>query len=152
MPAGNTRVNRTTGKAAPQPGDVTALRTQALEDERNQEQAEAQQRVTMAREVEEYEKQNVVIDYSDVDNPLPEVQPLDGEDERPFREVTIKYDIDQMTFGVHILREAEYDERGNCTRPADVGGPRFFSFKEGRRYRLPKPLADHLDERGFVFH
>jgi len=152
MPAGNTRVNRTSGKAAPQPGDVTALRTQALEEQRDEDQREASKRLSMASEVQEYEKQNVVIDYTDVDNPLPEVQPEDGDDDRPYREVTIKYDIDNMVYGVKILREAEYDERGNVTRPADVGGPRFFSFKEGRRYRLPKPLADHLDERGYVFH
>ena len=48
------------------------------------------------------------------------------------------------------------DDDGNPTweikRPAELGGLRFYNFEEGRKYRLPRPLADHLDEHGYVFH
>ena len=41
MPVTTPRTNRTTGKPVPQPGDMTALRKQSQEDDRDLNQAEA---------------------------------------------------------------------------------------------------------------
>ena len=149
MPA--PRTNRATGKPVTQLGDVTALRKQVLEEQRDADQADAAQHLAVAKEVEDYERKHQVIDYTGVDNPLPEVIEEDSND-GPFREIIIKYDIDQMSFGVKVIKEAQYDENGAMTVPPTITGINFLSFKEGRRYRVPRALADHLDERGFVFH
>jgi hypothetical protein len=143
--------NRATGKAVPQAGDMTALRSQQLEDDRDAERAEAARRATQQAEVEDYEARNVVIDYTGADTPLPvAVEATDNQD--PYREIIIKYGIDQMAFGREIIQNAEYDGHGNITIPPRLGGIRYFTFKEGRKYRVPRALADHLDERGYVFH
>lgn len=143
--------NRNTGRAAkPVRGDVTALQVQALEEQRDANLAKEAAEKAHRREVEELAKKNEVIDYSGADVPLPE--PEKHEDHSPFREIIAKYDVDQMAFGREIVRDAEYNEDGECTRPAELGGIRFLSFQEGRRYRVPRALADHLDERGLVWH
>lgn len=151
MPAAAPVRNRSTGKATAQAGDMTALRTAQLEDERDAERVEAARRVTMQREVEDYEARNTVIDYTGADTPLAEPE-AEINKENPYREIIIKYAIDQMAFGREIIQDAEYDERGNITVPPRLGGIRYFSFAEGRRYKVPRELADHLDERGYVFH
>jgi hypothetical protein len=143
--------NRTTGQAVPQAGDVTALRKTALETAAAAKREEAAKAKALAAEVEDYEARNVVIDYSGADVPLPVAVEQDNDDD-PYREIIIKYPIEQMAFGREIVQDAEYDERGNITQPARLGGIRYFSFKEGRKYRVPTPLALHLDERGYVFH
>lgn len=153
MPITTPRTNRTTGKPVAQPGDMTALRKQAQEETRDVEQAEAAQRLTMAREVDDYEKQHVTVDYTGADVALPDVEEDDGADERPYREIIVKYDIDKMAFGRDIVTPAVTDEAtGVMSVPPVLGGIRFFDFKEGRRYRVPRELAEHLDERGYVFH
>lgn len=151
--------NRTTGRRAPARGDVTALQQQQLDEQRDQERAEATAAAAAARQVEEYTRKNEVIDYSGADQPLPEPERRDDSDE-PYREIIAKYDIPQMTFGREIVEEVLRDERN---RPVldDDGSPvkikvpgriRELNFREGRRYRVPKALADHMDERGLVWH
>ena len=155
MPA----TNRVTGKPLPQQGDQTAIQQQALEAKKLEEAATASAKAEELADVEEYEKKNVIIDYyADADTPLEEVAEDEVTSTQPFREVVMKYEIENMVFGRKLVREPEYilDDHGKPTwevkRPAELGGLRFYSFKEGRKYRLPRPLADHLDEHGYVFH
>lgn len=143
--------NRGTGRRVAQPGDMTALRKQVQEEERDEQQREAARKMTMAKEVEEYDKRHTVIDYTGADQPLPEVVEEEDNDD-PYREIIIKYDIDQMAFGREIVKDAVMEDDGTMKIPPILGNIRFLSFKEGRRYRVPRALADHLDERGFVFH
>jgi hypothetical protein len=146
------RTNRSTGRAAPQPGDMTALQKAALEEKADAAKDEAARLQAAKVEVEDYEAKHTVIDYSGADIPLPEVTEDEAELENPVREVIMKYAIDQMAFGREVISEPVLDDNGNVVVPARLGGIRYFTFKEGRRYRLPKALADHLDERGFLFH
>lgn len=151
--------NRATGKPVAQRGDQTAVQAQALEAKKEEAAKVAAAKAEALAEVDSFKKKNVVIDYfADADKPVDDVVEDEVASTLPFREVTMKYTIDQMTYGMQIVSPAVYekDEEGNDTRvlaePAQVGGPRYYSFEEGRKYRLPRELADHLDERGYVFH
>jgi len=155
MPA----TNRATGKPAPQHGDQTAVQAQALEAKKLEDAAKKAAEVEELADVQEHERKNVLIDYyADADKPLEEVVEDEVQSTLPFREVTMKYSIENMVFGRKIIREPEYilDDDGNPTweikRPAELGGLRFYNFEEGRKYRLPRPVADHLDEHGYLFH
>ncbi len=130
---------------------MTALRKQQLETEHAAEIAERASELSMHAARQQSEVSNEVLDFSDIDTPLPEYKPP-VDDSSPVVECVIKYDIDRMAFGMKINRPAEVDEFGAVTRPAELGGIRFLSFTEGRRYKLPRALYDHLDERGYVMH
>jgi hypothetical protein len=147
-----TETNRTTGRRAPARGDVTALQQATLDEARDTEQKEAAAEKKRAREVEDYQKKHEVIDYTGADVPLPEPEKADVEDE-PYQVVTMKYDVEQMAYGREIHQDPEYDgETGEMTKAAVLGGIRFLNFAEGRRYNVPTPLAQHLDERGLLWH
>lgn len=134
------------------PGDQTALRKQQLELEHAAELAERASELSMHAARQRSEISNEVLDFTDIDTPLPEFKPQ-VDDTTPVIECVIKYDIDRMAFGMKINRPAEIDpETGAVTRPAELGGIRFLSFTEGRRYKLPRALYTHLDERGFIAH
>lgn len=156
MPAAT---NRASGKPVPQHGDQTAVEAQALEQKKLADAAAAKAEADDLADVETYEKKNIVIDYfENADTPLEVVQEDEVTSTLPYREVVIKYGIENMVFGRKIIRDPEFkkDEDGNDTwemiRPAELGGLRFLNFEEGRRYKLPRELADHLDEHGYVFH
>lgn len=143
--------NRTTGRPnKPVRGDVTAMQVQALEEERDANAAQKAREDAHRREVEEYAKKHEVIDYSGADTPLPEPEPV--ENDEPLREFIAKYTVEDMAFGRIINSPAEFNENGECTKPADLGGIRYLNFEEGRRYRVPKSLYMHLDERGLIWH
>lgn len=155
MPASN----RATGKPIPQHGDKTAVEAQALEQKKLEDEKQAKAEAAELADVEAYEKKNIVTDYyTNCDVPLAEIKEDEVTSTLPYREVTIKYGIENMVFGRKVIREPEYakDDKGNDTweiiRPAELGGLKFFSFEEGRRYKLPRELADHLDEHGYIFH
>lgn len=146
------RTNRATGKPEPQQGDVTAL--QLKRDEEAAAEAAAAKVVAEEAEAEAaaYEKKNVVVDYFEgADTPLPEVNEDEIWDDKPYRVATLKYSVENMSFGRKINRDAYTDDNGNHI-PADLGGIRYLNFDEGRRYKLPKDVYDHLDERGFIYH
>lgn len=144
-------VSRVTGKATPQRGDVTALQQNALNDQRDADAAQKAAADKHAREVEEYDRKHRVVDYSGADTPLPEPERVE-DDSNPYREVIAKYDVEQMAYGRIVISEPEYNEYGELTVAAQLGGIRYLNFQEGRRYNVPKALADHMDERGLLWH
>jgi hypothetical protein len=138
-------------KTSVNPGDHTALRKQQLERENAAAIAERAAELTMLTQAEASQVRDEILDYTNIDTPLPEYKPA-VDDTSPVIECVIKYEIDRMAFGMKINRPAEYDEDGFTTRPAELGGIRFLSFEEGRRYKLPRALYDHLDTRGYILH
>jgi hypothetical protein len=50
----------------------------------------------------------------------------------PMVTVRIDQDVDKMTYGMHN------------------GEPNNFTFKEGLQYKIPREVADHLEERGLI--
>jgi hypothetical protein len=144
-------VSRTTGRHAPERGDVTALQESALAEQRDEEKRQAAASAAKAREVQEYDRKHTVIDYSEADTPIPEPERNEDPDE-PYREIIAKYKVEQMAYGRIVLSEPEYNEYGELSKAAQLGGIRYLNFEEGRRYRVPKALAEHMDERGLLWH
>lgn len=62
--------------------------------------------------------------------PPPEVEVIEVDVPEPMVEVRISETVEMMTFGV-----------GN-----------HYDFEAGRRYRVPRFLADHLEEKGLLWH
>ena len=140
----------TTEKAQPRPGDVTGLRKQQLEQQHAAEVAEVAERISMNAKVEDKRKQNEVIDYSGADEPLPEPEPVEANDE-PYVIFRCSGDIERMVFGREVRVEHGKDEDGNDVTVLVPGNLRFFDFKEGHQYRVPRDLYEHLDARGYVY-
>jgi hypothetical protein len=149
----------------PDAGDLSAQREAALQEQKEQAQQEARSRLTMitaekaeaarvgvfdpgtgqrvdidsAEETPEYEvvggPTTPVIDYVDPE-PIQTQQTVSVVDsgvqvmEQPFVIVRVNESIDQMTYGA-----------GN-----------HYTFVAGQRYRVPRDVAEHLEEAGLVWH
>lgn len=138
---------------SPKPGDFTAMEKQKLEREHQQEQAVRAQELSMQEraEQEQVRGDEVVADYfTTASSPLPEFRAGDEDGDLPYRDVRFKIGVEQMAYGREIVREPEFNEHGELTKDAELGGIRYFDFDEGRMYRLPREMADYLDAKGFL--
>jgi len=135
---------RTSAKRA---ADYTGKLNEKLQVEKATELKEAASRVAMATAAEEQEK-NVVVDYTGSDEPIPEVELRKVEVSSPFRMIRVNQDIDQMTYGRIVKDPGDYT--ANPPRPAIMGGLNTYTFKEGVVYRVPKEVADHLNDIGYI--
>lgn len=138
----------------PRHGDFTGQQKAKLAKEHAEEVAKREGELSMMAEREAIEAQNRVTDYTQGTQPTilddPEsvaraeaelqrgglgddVQVLDGDvetRERPDRVIIVNTDLEQITIGA-----------GN-----------HYSFNEGEKYRVPAHVADHLEEKGLVWH
>jgi hypothetical protein len=133
----------------PRPGDMTGLKKQALEAEHAAEAAEATGRISMTTKAEDERKAHEVIDYTGADAPLPEPERHEDTAE-PLVTFRASQQIERMVFGREVREEHGKDEDGNDVTVLVPGNLRFFDFEEGRQYRVPRPLYEHLEERGYV--
>lgn len=116
------------------PQDVTGARAAKLATENADKQAQAAQRMAMMTAANKQAKAETVdltghaqAGQTDVD----QVELRSGvEVAEAARTIRVNADITQMTFG-----------RGT-----------YYDFEEGRTYRVPADLADHLDALGYVWH
>jgi hypothetical protein len=124
------------GKVEPRPGDSTALKNQALEVERDERAAE-EARLAAAKAA----AKDVIDPFRQLDEPLPEPERDEVEDDNPEVVVLMKYDCPQFVYG------REWDKE-----TGDLGGITELNLQQGRRYKLPRAMAKHLDSRGFIYH
>jgi hypothetical protein len=129
------------GKVEPRPGDSTALKNQALEVERDERAAEEHRQAAATAAAEAAASQEVIDPFRQLDAPLPEPERDEVEDDEPEMVVLMKYDCPQFVYG------REWDKE-----TGDLGGIVELNLKQGRRYKLPKAMAKHLDSRGFIYH
>lgn len=139
-------------RSGPRPGDATGLLKQKLEAAHAMEVAEAQEHISTTTRIDDQRKRNEVIDYSGADEPLPEVQADEPEEPTPFVVFRASQAIDRMVFGRKIQIEKFTDDNGVEHQVPVPAGLNFFDFEEGRQYRVPRPLYEHLLERGYVAH
>lgn len=135
---------RTSKKRA---ADLTGRLNEKLQAENAVELKEAAARVAMATSAAEEEK-NVVVDYTGSDEPIPEVELRKVEVASPYRMIRVNQNIDQMTYGRSVVDPGDYT--ANPPRPAIMGGLNTYSFEEGVVYRVPKEVADHLNDIGYI--
>jgi hypothetical protein len=129
------------GKVEPRPGDTTALKNQALEVERDERAAESTRQAAATAAAEAEAALDVIDPFRQLDEPLPEPERDEVEDENPEVVVLMKYDCPQFVYG------REWDKV-----TGDLGGIVELNLVQGRRYKLPKAMAKHLDDRGFLYH
>jgi hypothetical protein len=79
-----------------------------------------------------------------------EAEPVDLEPNKPevkeevVGEVAVAQDVD-------VLEEI-VEFRVNDTFDATIGHGNDYSFQEGRVYRAPRHIRDHLEEKGLIWH
>lgn len=109
------------------PGDVTGRKAQLLAEEYKEEQKAREGEIALMT-AEAAEERRETVDITPRSN---EVQVGNSvEVEVPMKTFRVNTTLDMMTFG-----------HGNN-----------YDFEEGRVYKAPKYIYDHLEEKGFVWH
>jgi hypothetical protein len=127
--------------------DHTGRLNERLQSEHATELKEAASRVALATAVAEEEK-NIVVDYTDSTEPIPEVEIKAVQVSSPYRMIRVNQNIDQMTYGREVLDPGDY--QSNPPRAAIMGPMKYYTFEEGVVYRVPKDVADHLNDLGYL--
>ena len=133
------------------PGDLTGTRGQKLTQERDEAQEAALAEAAAAKAGERVEKLSTVVDYTETSRPAAEAIEVPVEVHEPFMTIRVNYPIEEMTFGKEVITPAEYNEHGEVTKPAVLGGLLSYNFEEGVQYKVPRELGAHLKEKGYVY-
>jgi hypothetical protein len=121
-------------RAQARAGDLTGRQKIALAEEHAAEQeARAGQIALATAAAAEAEAEPV-----DLQPNQPEVQ------EEIVGEVAVTQDVD--------VQEEIVEFRVNDTFEATIGHGNDYSFQEGRSYRAPRFIRDHLEEKGLIWH
>jgi hypothetical protein len=134
---------KTQGK---RPADFTGKLQQKLAEDKKSELVEAAQRVAMVTAVAADIKDNEIIDLTNSDEPLPVPEVREVEVNSPNRIIRVNSDLPMVTFGREVLDPGD-PETG---RPAIMGPMNMYNFEEGQQYRVPRELADHLQQLGYL--
>lgn len=129
----------------PNPQDRTGqVRQQQLADQKEKEEREEAELAAMmaAEEAENDKTVNLTdIEFADEDTP---------DEDEPTPEVTEVGGI--VDLGDVEVQQATRVIRVNATIDPTIGAGNEFHFEEGRKYRVPAFVADHLEEKGYVWH
>jgi hypothetical protein len=120
-------------KTQSKPSDFTGRQRDILTKAAEDELAKRDGEIAMAQSAERARQANEVVDYT-TDTPLApvildEVQSTDVDLNDEWAVIRVIEPIEDMTFGA-----------GNL-----------YSFVPGTRYRVKKALADHLEEKGYIY-
>ena len=115
------------------PADFTGRQRQVLAEEAAEKLAQRQGEISMAQQVERQKMETEIVDLSEGTTPstivLDEVTSVVPELTEEFAIIRVVEDIDDMTYGA-----------GNL-----------YTFKVGQKYKVTKQLADHLDEKDYIY-
>lgn len=135
------------------PGDLTGVRGQKLEAERDE--AQEQEALTRAttKQQERVEALSTVVDYTEggVNTARAEVVETEPEVHPQFMTIRVNYPIEQMTFGREVIAPPVIGEHGEVLQPAVLGGMLTYDFEEGKQYKVPWDLGAHLKSLGYVY-
>ncbi len=119
---------------AVKPGDMTGKARQDLAKEAAAALKEREGEIALSQSLERERNQNEVVDYSEGPSQAPtltidEVEIITPDLTEEFDIIRVVEDIEDMTFGA-----------GNL-----------YTFRVGQKYRVPTALANHLDEKGYLY-
>ena len=157
MPTNTPRANR------PKAGDLTGRQRATAAAENAEEQQKAREKMAMITAQNEVKLRDEVVDLSNPSVPQvlkddevkdPRAHGTDGlEDEASVEEAEVGTDVQTGT-----LEETEIDVsvptvvvRVSEDVEMTYGGVEF-KMVPGPKYRLAKYIAEHLDERGYIYH
>lgn len=130
--------------------DLTGRMTERLAEDRKTELLEASQRIALVNAQTQAAKEEI-IDYTNSNDPLPIVEVRQAEVNTPYRMIRVNQDIDQMTYGREVSDPGDYDNPDfSLRRPAIMGPMNMYTFAEGQMYRVPREVAEHLNDKGYV--
>lgn len=137
--------------AGPLIGD-TRLKDELLRSESEKRRRQALSDADKAAEDEAHAARTGVthVDLDTGFSPLPE----SGDNADPKSEMVVvrfRREVEEMSYGRQVITPPVYDDRGNVVTSAVLGNIRYFSFTEGRRYEIPRAMAEHLWARGIVY-
>lgn len=134
------------GSATKSPQDFTGKQQEKEREAAIEAQAQRQQEMSMATAAEVSRKRDITIDYTDPDNPVE--KPNTG-----FPGATdVEIDDEPIiasgaTRTIVLVGDHEFTHGKN---PA-TGTFNTYKFEGGVRYTVPFDVADHLDEKGWVY-
>lgn len=131
------------GTQRKRPADFTGIQTERLNEEKKVERAAA--KIAMVNATEDVTGPSFV-DYTDADIPLPEIEVHEVEVNNPYRTIRVNTKIENMTFG----RKIEHPGDPEHGIPAVMGGLPMYNFDEGKSYKVPREMAEHLEARGYL--
>lgn len=131
------------------PADFTGIQTERLNAEQKAEREARSREVALVNAESEIEDQKVV-DYTGADEPLPELDIKPVEINEPFRTIRVNTKIEQMTFGRQVMDVGHGLPGDSDYRPPIMGSIPQFNFEEGRSYRVPREMAEHLQRLGYL--
>lgn len=123
--------------------DFTGLKAERLNEEKKVERAAAN--IAMVNAITEVTGPEFV-DYTGADIPLPEIEVHEVEINNPYRTIRVNSKIENMTFGRAVERPGDPDNG----IPAVMGGLPMYNFDEGKSYRVPREMAEHLESKGYL--
>lgn len=146
---------RTQGK---RPGDLTGVRGQQLAKSRDAQHAETKAQIAESLQAERLAERTQEVDYSSEGRKQAReaasagvVEEGDFEVRPKTKRIRVNWEIQDMTFGREVVKDAEYDEHGNMTTPPVLGGLRVLNFKPGPWYTVDYDVFEHLAYLGYVF-
>jgi hypothetical protein len=125
------------------PADFTGIQTERLNEQKKVERAAA--KIAMVNATDEVTGPDFV-DYSGADIPLPEIEVREVEVNNPYRAIRVNTKIENMTFGRKITDPGDPDNG----IPPVMGDLPMYNFDEGKSYRVPKAMAEHLGSKGYL--
>lgn len=127
------------------PADHTGVQMQRQAKDNSEAIKERAAELGMIQAQIDDERTNEVVDLTGSQEPAPvaEVKPI--EVSRPDRTIRVVCDIEEMTFGRQVIPGSE--EQGTVAR---AGSLQTYSFEEGRQYKVPWDVAEHLQKLGYL--
>lgn len=114
------------GNSKKRPGDITGRKAEMLAAQHQDELKARAAEISLMNEADEAAKLEVVSlipERRDVEQGAVRV-------EVPFKTIRVNTTLENMTYGHGVD----------------------YTFEEGRTYKVPREVADHLEEKGYVWH
>lgn len=139
------------------PGDFTGTQKAQLAKQHAEEVAKREGELSIMNQAELEARESQVVDYSEGTTPLI----LD--DEQTLEQANAELAAQRLGGATD---ELILDDEAVGTRPAPqrtimvndvlesvtIGAGNHYSFEPGVKYRVPAHIADHLEEKGYVYH
>ena len=132
-------------KQSNRPGDFTGQAKAKLAKEHAEAVAARGDELAMMEAAEAEAAQNRVTDYTAGEQPVI----LDSVEDLAAAEEELLLDSDAVSLREQPHRTIRINsDLENVT----IGAGRHFTFREGEKYKVPADVAEHLEEKGYVWH
>lgn len=116
--------------ARPRNADLTGRTLTEQQNEHAKELSDRAQEIGLANAAQAVTAENEVLDYTTGQPVIVDAIESPIEVSEEWRVIRTNEDVEDMTFGVGTL----------------------YSFHAGQKTKVPVPVADHLEEKGYIWH